>query len=66
MHTLDRLKKRFPKLFPVVAVVGILSGIGGIAAYERLASADCCASGASCCYPGSPCCASHGHKHAQN
>jgi hypothetical protein len=52
---IEDLKRRFPKLFPVAALVGVLSGIGGIAAYERFAN-DCCAPGAACCHPGSPCC----------
>jgi hypothetical protein len=56
MQMIANLKRRFPRLFPVVTLVGVLGGIGGIAAYEKLAKADCCAPGASCCFPGSPCC----------
>jgi hypothetical protein len=59
MKMFEGLKRRFPKLFPVAAVVGVLSGIGGIAAYERLASGECCAPGASCCQPGAACCNQH-------
>lgn len=58
---LTSLKRRYPKAFSAAVLVGALGGIGGIAAYEKLAKADCCAQGASCCFPGSPCC--HGGAH---
>ena len=55
---LTNLKRRYPKMFSAAVLVGVLGGIGGIAAYEKLGqfSGDCCAPGASCCFPGSPCC----------
>jgi hypothetical protein len=56
MPMLNDLKRRYPKMFSAAVLVGVLGGIGGIAAYEKLAKADCCAPGASCCFPGSPCC----------
>ena len=49
MQMLTGLKRRYPKLFSAAVLVGVLGGIGGIAAYETLAKADCCAPGAPCC-----------------
>jgi len=63
MKMLDDLKARFPKLFPALAAVVALAGVGAYATYERL-SGDCCYPGASCCHPGAECCARH-HKVAQ-
>jgi hypothetical protein len=60
MRTLQALKARFPKLFPVLTTVLALGTVGGVVAYERLAKADsCCYPGSPCCHPGSPCCAGH-------
>jgi hypothetical protein len=56
MRMLTDLKRRYPKLFSVAALVGVLGTVGGVAAYEKLANGDCCAPGAACCHPGSPCC----------
>jgi hypothetical protein len=58
------LKARFPRMFPVVTTVLALGTVGGIAAYEKLAS-DCCYPGSPCCHPGAACCNGHGHRTAQ-
>ncbi len=65
MRILDRLKARYPKLVPVLTATLALATVGGIAAYERRASAEsCCSAGAACCKPGAACC--KGHHHASN
>ncbi len=58
MNVLSNLKARFPKVYPVVATLVALGGVGGAVAYEQL-SADCCYPGASCCHPGAACCTRH-------
>lgn len=63
MRLYQDLKRRYPKLVSIAALVGVVAGIGGIAAYETMAKGDCCAPGASCCFPGSPCC-NGAHKQA--
>ncbi len=55
------LKARFPKLVSFMTLAVALGTVGGIAAYERRATDDCCYPGSPCCYPGSPCCANHVH-----
>jgi hypothetical protein len=37
-------------------LLATLLGVGGMTAYQRLGSDDCCHPGSPCCYPGSPCC----------
>ncbi len=49
------IRARWSKISTALLVATAL-GIGGTAAYARLAGNDCCAPGAACCKPGSPCC----------
>lgn len=56
MTILNALRSR---LSPLAVAVAALVGVGGVAAYEKLAGGDCCYPGASCCHPGAACCAKH-------
>ncbi len=58
-----QFKNRLPKLYSVAGLALALGLVGGIATYERRASAaeSCCYPGAPCCHPGAACCAAHQH-----
>ncbi len=56
MDMLNRLKARFPKLYPAMTAVVLLGSAGGFAVHERIASQSCCHPGAACCHPGAACC----------